>query len=267
MRVNKKFLAIIIILIGLIITFVAHCENKTEEVSAEGTLRNEKIEWGLKRAKNNEQPVFDEKSRELIEAYNGITIGNNDEKYVYLTFDLGFEAGYTDSILNTLKENNVTAAFFITGHYLNTSEELVKKMIENGNIVGNHTVNHHSMPSLNNDELREEIMNLHTALYEKTGYEMNFIRPPKGEFSERNLELINSLGYTNVMWSFAYDDWDDKKQNREEYGKKKIIDNIHNGAVILLHATSKDNMNILDEVIKEIKNEGYEFRSLRDFKK
>lgn len=268
MKMNKKIFFVLVVGIGIIIVLIAcRMKFKVEEVSSEGTLSNEKIEWGLKRNNNNEQPILDEKSREMVDAYNGITIGNKNDKFVYLTFDLGFEAGYTESILNTLKENNVSAAFFITGHYLNSATDIVKRMIDEGHIVGNHTVNHHSMPSQNNESLRNEIMNLHTALYEKTGYEMHFLRPPKGEFSERNLELINSLGYTNVMWSLAYDDWDENKQGREEYGKNKIIENIHNGAVILLHATSKDNMNILDEVIKEIKNMGYEFRSLNTFKK
>ena len=121
------------------------------------------------------------------------------------------------------------------------------------------------MPDIDDNKIREEVMNLHTAIYEKTGYEMKYIRPPKGEYSERTLNTCNNLGYTTVMWSLAYDDWDEKKQGREDYGKQKIIDNIHPGAVILLHGTSKDNSNILDYCIKEIKNMGYEFKSLDEF--
>ena len=109
-------------------------------------------------------------------------------------------------------------------------------------------------------------MNLHTAVYEKFGYEMKYIRPPKGEYSERTIAYTNSLNYKTVMWSFAYDDWDEKKQGREEYGKKKIMDNLHNGEIMLLHATSKDNANILEETIKDIKGQGYEFKSLDEFK-
>jgi peptidoglycan-N-acetylmuramic acid deacetylase len=138
-------------------------------------------------------------------------------------------------------------------------------MIENGNIVGNHTVNHKCLPNLTDDEIKNEIMKLHNAVYEKIGYEMTYFRPPKGEFSERTTSLINDLGYTSVLWSSAYDDWDTEKQGREEYGKKKILDNLHNGSVILLHATSKDNSVILDDLIKEIKAQGYEIRSLNDF--
>lgn len=121
------------------------------------------------------------------------------------------------------------------------------------------------MPSLSEDKLKEEIMTLHTAVYEKFNYEMKYLRPPKGEFSQRTLYITKSLGYTTVMWSFAYDDWDENKQGREEYAKEKILKNIHNGTVILLHANSKDNSNILDEVIKEIKNMGYEFKTLDEF--
>lgn len=121
------------------------------------------------------------------------------------------------------------------------------------------------MPTCSLDTIKKEVMDLHSAIYDKFGYEMKFIRPPKGEYSERTVAYTNTLGYTSVMWSFAYDDWDEAKQGRESYGKKKILDNLHNGEVMLLHATSKDNSNILDEVIKEIKNQGYEFRNIDSF--
>ena len=123
------------------------------------------------------------------------------------------------------------------------------------------------MPDISNEEIKEEVMKLHTTVYEKYGVEMKYIRPPKGEYSERTLSYTNSLGYKTVMWSFAYDDWDEKKQGRTEYGKEKILSNIHPGCVILLHATSKDNAEILGDVIKETKNMGYEFRSLDRFEK
>ena len=132
-------------------------------------------------------------------------------------------------------------------------------------LYGNHTANHKSMPSLDDQEIKDEIMNLHEVVYEKYDYEMKYLRPPMGEFSERTLNIIKKLGYKTVMWSFAYDVWDESKQGREEYGKEKILSNIHNGAIILLHANSKDNSNVLDECIKEIKQMGYEFRSLDEF--
>ncbi len=194
-------------------------------------------------------------------------MGNSEDKYIYLTFDLGYEGGYTEKILDVLKENNVKACFFITAHYLNTTEDLVKRMIEEGHDVGNHTVNHKSMPEISDEQIKKEVMDLHTSVYEKFGYEMKYIRPPKGEYSERTLQLCNEMNYQTVMWSFAYDDWEESKQGREEYGKSKILDNLHPGEVMLLHGTSKDNMNILDEIIKKSKEEGYEFKKLEEFKR
>lgn len=228
-------------------------------------ISNELQRWGFKRGENNKQPSLDSKAKQIIESFEGITMGSSNEKIVYLTFDNGYEAGYTEKILDSLKETNVKATFFITAHYLNTASDIVKRMIEEGHIVGNHTVNHKDLTKLSDEEIKDEIMNLHNAVYEKFGYEMKYFRPPKGEFSERVIKIIKELGYTSVMWSSAYDDWDKNKQNREEYGKKKIIDNIHNGAVILLHATSKDNSSILESVINEVKSRGYEFKNIDNF--
>ena len=231
------------------------------------SLDNKKIGWGIKRNDNHEQPDVGNVNRKILDKYQGLYMGNKEQKLVYLTFDLGYEAGYTPKILEVLKQNEVKATFFITAHYVNTQPDLVKQMIDEGHIIGNHTVNHKSMPSCSLETIKKEVMDLHSAIYDKFGYEMKFIRPPKGEYSERTIAYTNTLGYTSVMWSFGYDDWDEKKQGREEYGKKKILDNVHNGEIMLLHATSKDNANILDDVIKEIKNMGYEFRNIDQFEK
>jgi len=231
------------------------------------SLDNKKIGWGIKRNDNHEQPDVGNVNRKILDKYQGLYMGNKEQKLVYLTFDLGYEAGYTPKVLEVLKQNEVKATFFITAHYVNTQPDLVKQMIDEGHIIGNHTVNHKSMPSCSLETIKKEVMDLHSAIYDKFGYEMKFIRPPKGEYSERTVAYTNTLGYTSVMWSFGYDDWDEKKQGREEYGKKKILDNVHNGEIMLLHATSKDNANILDDVIKEIKNMGYEFRNIDQFEK
>lgn len=257
---KRKMLVILTILAFMASFTIASVSNKSK-----ATDINQKICWGIKRNDNHEQPDLGKENTELIKKYNGIAIGNKNDKNIYLTFDLGYEAGYTDKILDTLKENNVKACFFITAHYLNTESDLVKRMIEEGHDVGNHTVNHKSMPEISEDEIRKEIMDLHTAIYEKFGYEMKYLRPPKGEYSERVLQICNELNYTVVMWSFAYDDWVEENQGREEYGKEKILNNTHPGEVMLLHGTSKDNMNILDECIKKIKEEGYEFKKLEEY--
>lgn len=274
MKGNYKVLgyAIAIFICGIIV-FETIGKNtnsvNTSSVVAEdfSALSNKKVCWGIKRADNHEQPDVGTENKNLMEKCNSYYMGNPDKKYVYLTFDAGYEAGHTEKILEVLKQNGVTATFFITGHYLNSQPELVQKMIENGNIVGNHTVNHKSMPDIDLSTIKNEIMNLHTAVYEKFGYEMKYTRPPKGECSERTIKYTNSLGYTTVMWSLAYDDWDENKQGREEYAKQKILDNVHNGAIILLHSNSKDNSIILDDVIKEIKGMGYEFKSLDEFER
>ena len=121
------------------------------------------------------------------------------------------------------------------------------------------------MPDLDDEKIKTEILDLHQAIYKKFGYEMKYIRPPMGEYSERTLKITNSLGYKTVMWSFAYEDWNEKKQPDENQAKKKLLDNLHNGEIILLHGNSKTNTNILDSIIKEIKDEGYEFKSLDEF--
>ena len=258
---NKKILILTTILFSILTYSIAY----NSQVKANNI--NKKICWGIKRSDNHEQPDLGKENKELIDQYDGIAIGNKNEKTIYLTFDLGYEAGYTENILDTLKEKNVKACFFITAHYLNTHPEIVKRMIEEGHDVGNHTVNHKSMPEISDAEIKKEVRDLHTAIYEKFGYEMKYIRPPKGEYSERTLQLCNEMNYKTIMWSFAYDDWEESKQGREEYGKKKILDNLHPGEVMLLHGTSKDNMNILGECIEKAQNEGYEFKKLEEFKK
>lgn len=268
----KKYFYVFSIFVITIFTFsmINSMQNlQTVQTSSQSinSLSNKKIEWGIKRNDNHMQPDLGSTNKKILDEYKGIAMGNSESKKVYLTFDEGYEAGYTEKILETLKQNEVKATFFITAHYVNTKPDLVEKMIEEGHIIGNHTVNHKSMPSLSLEEIKKEIMDLHTSIYERFGYEMKYIRPPKGEYSEKTVAYCNSLGYTTVMWSFAYDDWDENKQGREEYAKKKILDNIHNGAVILLHGNSKDNTNVLDTCIKEIKKMGYEFASLDEFER
>ena len=249
------------------ISVISLKNEQSVETSSNSVLSNKKIEWGIKRGKNHEQPDLGKENKRIIDECDGISMGNNEKRFICLSFDCGYEIWDSEKILVVLKQNDVKATFFITGHYLNSAPELVKKMIDEGHIIGNHTANHICMPESTNDKIKEDVMELHTALYDKFNYEMKYIRPPKGEYSEKTVEYTNTLGYKTVMWSFAYDDWDENKQGREEYGKKKIIDNVHNGEVMLLHSTSKDNSNILDYCIKEIKNMGYQFKSLDEFEK
>ena len=264
---NKKYIYLLLIIILIIIcVFVIQNNKNTIYTSSNVTgYDNKKIEWGIKRNSNHEQPDLGSKNKELMEKYNGLCIGNNSKKNIYLTFDAGYEAGYTIKILDVLKEKGVSATFFITSHYLNTADEQVKRMIEEGHTIGNHTVNHKCMPEITDEEIEQEVMKLHQAVYEKYNYEMRYIRPPKGEFSERTLKKCEDLGYKTVMWSFAYCDWDENKQPTIEEGKKKIVDNFHPGEIILLHSNSKTNSEILADIIDEARNQGYEFKTLDEF--
>ena len=227
--------------------------------------QDKKIAWGIKRNDTHEQPDVGSKNKEILENNNGICMGKNSEKNIYLTFDSGYEAGYLTKILDVLNLNQVKATFFITSHYLNTASDQVKRMIDDGHIVGNHTVNHKSMPEISNEEIESEVMKLHQAVYEKFNYEMMYIRPPKGEFSERTLKKCTELGYKTVMWSFAYCDWDEKKQPSISDAKKKITENFHPGEIMLLHSNSKTNSEVLNDIIKEAINQGYSFKTLNEF--
>ncbi len=221
--------------------------------------------WGLKKNKNA-PPDIPKSTIELLKKYGAI-YKSDEEKVLYLTFDEGYENGYTAKILDILRENQVPAAFFVTGPYIKKEKDLIKRMVNEGHIVGNHTVNHPSMPDINDEKIKEELENLNKSFSELTGKNMNFFRPPMGEFSENTLKVTSDLGYTNVFWSFAYKDWETKNQKGTGYAYNQIMDGVHDGAILLLHAVSSDNANILDKVIKDLKSQGYSFKSLESFPK
>lgn len=268
---NRKEKAKSIIFIGVILILFSICAIQLNENVGEiiptisRNADNKTIGWGIKRANNHQQPDVGATNKKLLEENGGICLGKDNEKVIYLTFDEGYEAGYTENILNTLQQNDVKATFFITSHYINTASDLVERMINEGHTVGNHTSSHPSMPSISNEKIEEELIKLHQAVYEKFNYEMKYMRPPKGEFNERTLKKTAELGYKTVMWSFAYCDWNEKKQPSTEEAKKIIIKNFHCGEIMLLHPNSKTNSEVLDTIIKEAKNQGYEFRLLDQF--
>lgn len=230
-----------------------------------GGVSNKKYGWGLKKNKNA-PPEIPSEIIEILSRYGGI-YKDSEPHSLYLTFDEGYENGYTSTILDVLKENDVKAAFFVTGPYIKKEKELIKRMVDEGHIVGNHTVNHPSMPEVSDEKLKKEIEELSESFKKLTGKEMKFFRPPMGEYSERTLKLTQELGYTSVFWSFAYKDWEVKNQKGTDYAYTQIIDGVHDGAILLLHAVSKDNADILDKVIKDLKSQGYRFKSLEDFGK
>lgn len=224
---------------------------------SEGTLSNKVLRWGISRRQENKTPAADPGAPELLSKYGGMWLGDTGKSVIYLTFDEGYENGYTPAILDTLAENNVKAVFFITGPYLKEHQDLVRRMLEEGHVVGNHTIHHPSLPELSDSQLEEEVLGLDRAFREKFGQSMVFLRPPKGEYSERTLALTQKLGYCNLFWSFAYDDWYRDKSRGSQYAYDIVMRNLHNGAVLLLHAVSKDNAQALDSIIKGAREKGY----------
>lgn len=225
--------------------------------------------WYCVRQKEHRQPKCDSKMR-YIEDYDGYYIDHTHtedsvDKVVYLTFDAGYENGNVEKILNTLKEENVCGAFFILGNLIERNGELVRRMAEEGHIVANHTYSHRDMTKVGSDAFGEELQKLSSAYKELTGKDMPlYFRPPEGKFSREMMENAKNLGYKTIFWSFAYADWDNGKQPDYASAKKKILDNIHNGEIILLHPTSSTNAAVLGDVIKELKSEGYRFGSLNE---
>lgn len=209
---------------------------------------------------------------DLLAKYKGYGFGDTSKKIIYLTFDEGYENGYTSSILDTLKANNVHAAFFVTKPYVTGSfndipdSELLERMSSEGHIIGNHSVHHKSMPTFRSEEaFNAELIGVESAVNNIPGCKMSkYFRPPEGTFSELSLYYTQKLGYKSIFFAFAYQDYNVDNQPSSEAAKEKILKNTRDGMICLLHAVSKTNATILDDLIKEWKNRGYEFRSLDD---
>lgn len=223
--------------------------------------------YGIKKEENHERPYPGNKIAEAITNNGGYYIGP-DNKNIYLTFDCGYENGYTIEILDILKETDTKALFFITGHYLESSLNLVKRMISDGHIVGNHTYTHLDFNKNSKEKVLSDIKRLETRYNELLGYKMSYyLRPPEGKASDTMLSFLNKEGYTSVFWSLAYVDWYKDKFNGNKYSYNNVINRIHNGAIILMHTVSKDNCSDLKDIIIELKKEGYIFETLDNISK
>jgi len=225
---------------------------------------NTRYSWWLRLNKNHEVSGIDPYAEKIIDDYGIVYAGDTSQKKVYLTFDEGYENGYTPKILDTLRDNDVKAIFFITGSYLKRNPELVKRMLDEGHKVGSHSVNHPSFPDIASkdyEKLEKEMLDLEQDFYNEFGIGFSYIRPPRGEYSKRTLRAATQLGYKNVFWSYAYKDYDENDQKGTEYAYNRVMDHLHNGMIVLLHAVSKDNANALDSIIKDIKAQGYEISS------
>ena len=224
--------------------------------------------WYCVRNKDHKQPIVGS-DLSWVESYGGYYIDHahgdaSEEKVVYLTFDAGYENGNIAKILDIMKEKQVTGAFFILEHLVCENRELVSRMINEGHLVCNHTANHPDVTKLKDMEaFKKELQALEEVYRDKFGKEMSkYFRPPEGRFNRRSLEYAQKLGYKTVFWSFAYADWDNNSQMSVQAAKDKILGNIHNGAVILLHPTSDTNVAVLGDVIDILKSQGYSFGSL-----
>lgn len=235
---------------------------KENVVSPSNTnLSNETKGWYFNRNPNHTPPTA---QKEIdISKYNGYYLGNVEEKVVYLTFDQGYENGYTNKILDILKEKNVKATFFLLKSYIKNNNDIVKRMIEDGHVLANHSDTHPSLPSLSDEKVISEIEEVERYLKEQTGYTIDkFFRPPMGEYSERTLAITNDLGYKTIFWSFAYKDWLVDDQPTKEVAYETVMDNLHNGSIVLLHSVSSANTEALSDIIDSIKEQNYRFGSL-----
>lgn len=233
------------------------------EVTSSAVGYNDSKSWWFRR--NNEHIPPTAQQDINITGYDAYYIGDTSQKVIYLTFDEGYEAGYSSKILDVLKDNDVKATFFVTGHYLESQPDLVKRMADEGHIVGNHSYKHLDHTQVSDEEMIEDITSCYDLITETTGVEMpKFFRPPAGVYSVRTLEIAQKLGYKTIFWSFAYKDWDTQNQPSSGEAYNMVMDNYHNGCIMLLHAVSEANTNALDDIIKSLKNEGYEFKLLTE---
>ncbi|WP_448919671.1 polysaccharide deacetylase family protein [Eubacterium sp.] len=222
------------------------------------SLSTEKVVWGPGNIVDHKQPNDPLLLQKQYASMNAKWLLDDDKK-ICLTFDEGYENGYTPKILDTLKEKKVKAIFFVTYDFASQNPDLVKRMIDEGHIVGNHSYRHYSMDEVSDDVAKEEVTYLHKYIKDKFNYTMSYFRFPKGEFSERSLQIVKDLNYKSVFWSFAYADWDPDNQTEENQAFTHICESTHPGAILLLHAVSKTNADILGKVIDDIKKQGYAF--------
>lgn len=219
--------------------------------------------WGLFFPTEGQSPVGNATVEELAQ-YNAYYLGDTSQKVIYLTFDCGYENGYTASILDTLKKHNAPAAFFVVGNMIESAPDLIRRMVAEGHIVGNHTYHHPDMSSISDQAaFQKELESLEALFQETTGQTMSkYYRPPQGKYNVENLRQAKALGYKTILWSLAYVDWYVDDQPTPEQAYSKLLPRIHDGAIVLLHSTSRTNAEILDELLTKWEEMGFSFASL-----
>lgn len=222
--------------------------------------------FGFKKSRNGQPAsIAEEGFQSLLDKYDAVYLGDPTKKHIYLTFDNGYENGFTSGILDVLKEKRVPAIFFVTGQYVREQPKLLRRMADEGHLIGNHSWSHPDLTMVSDGRIRDELDRVKAGVASATGQkEMLFLRPPRGIFSERTLRVSRSLGYINVFWSVAYADWDTRRQRGGDYAFRQVTGQLHPGAVILLHSVSKDNAEAMGRIIDYARRQGYEFRSLEE---
>ena len=221
--------------------------------------------WGLSFRQEGAAPIGSA-GVDTLRALDAAYLGDTTQPVIYLTFDAGYENGCTEKILDILKQQEVPAAFFLVGNYIEKNADLVRRMVSEGHIVGNHTMHHPDMSKISDKAaFEQELSDLENLFRDTTGQELpKYYRPPQGIYSEENLKMAKDLGYKTVFWSLAYVDWNNDAQPTREEAFGKLLPRIHNGAVVLLHSTSQTNAEILDELLTKWKEMGYRFGTLEE---
>lgn len=235
------------------------------QTTAEVALPASADNWGLSFQVEGQPPIGNA-GADFLSQYDAWYVGDTSDKVIYLTFDCGYENGCTEAILDALKKHNAPAAFFVVGHMIESAPDIVRRMVSDGHIVGNHTFHHPDMSAIADQAAFKKELDDLAALYKETvDSELPmFYRPPQGKYSEENLKMAHELGYHTIFWSLAYVDWYTDKQPTAEQAYEKLLPRIHDGAIVLLHSTSTTNAAILDELLTKWEDMGYRFAPLTE---
>jgi len=266
-RLKRCFFLLLpcLFLAGMLFTQGRTLSDPTAPAAGSAAIPASADNWGLSFPNEGQSPVGNATAESLAQ-YDAYYLGDTGKKVIYLTFDCGYENGYTEKILDALKKHSAPAAFFVVGNMIETAPDIIRRMAEEGHIVGNHTFHHPDMSAISDQAAFQRELDSLAALYqETTGRELPmFYRPPQGKYSEDNLKQAQALGYKTVFWSLAYVDWYVDNQPTAEQAYAKLLPRIHDGAIVLLHSTSKTNADILDELLTKWEDMGYHFASLEE---
>lgn len=263
--ITAQKVSIVAVLFLVMYALGALTAKKAESVGVAALLHEKSENWGLGFGTEGKPPTGNASAEEL-KKYNAYFIGDTTQNTIYLTFDCGYENGNTELILDALKKHDVKATFFVVGNFLETSPEIVKRMIAEGHTVGNHTYHHLDMSSISSmDAFKKETQDVENLFEQITGTPITkFYRPPQGKYNIENLKMAQELGYHTFFWSLAYVDWYQDKQPTKDEAFGKLLKRIHPGAIVLLHSTSSTNAQILDELLTKWEEMGYTIKPLTE---